>query len=250
MWLRVFTALADALYPPRCVARGCSARGAWLCPDCLESAALQDWQTCPRCAVPTGDGRRCRACRADPPPFTRATSAGRHAGVLRDAIHALKYKGIVGVAPALGRLAAERCSAQRAGTVVVPVPAHPSHVRRRGVDHAALIAREVSVVLGMRCAIHALRRTRPTLPQVGLTRAQRTANVAGSVAAGVPESVAARDVLLVDDVMTTGATARECAAVLLAAHAASVAVCTVARATLVGESCYGRAAGCGIRREV
>lgn len=156
-------------------------------------------------------------------------AAGIYAGTLRDAVRALKYQRLRALAAPLGDLAAAAYGSPEFGTLVVPVPDHPTRTAERGVDHTRLLAVAVAARLGTPVALPgALARTRPTPPQVGLTPLERLANVAGAFLAG-PE-VAGRDIVLVDDVMTTGATARACAMALLAVGATRVEVCSVARA--------------------
>ncbi len=171
------------------------------------------------------------------PSFDGLITAGLYVSPLRDAIQALKYGGVRPLAPTLARLAAPGLAAI-APAVVAPVPSHPRRVAARGLDHTRLLAREVAQATDLPWLPDLLVRTRATLPQVGLERAARRANVAGAfrVQARVPTPV----VVLVDDVLTTGATASACAEALRAAGAARVVACTVARAVTVPARGLGR----------
>jgi len=169
----------------------------------------------------------CGDCRVALPRFDHAVAAGLYAPPLRDAIHALKYRRLAVLARPLGRLAAARVEAA-ADAVVVPVPAHRRRLRRRGLDHGRLLAAEVASCLDRPLVAGRLRRVRATPPQVGLSTAARRANVTGAFA--VDGYLPSATVILVDDVLTTGATASACAVALREVGARSVLVCTVARA--------------------
>lgn len=144
-------------------------------------------------------------------------------------MRALKYRGATRAARWMGEhLAAVVLAAGWRPELVCPVPLHASRLRRRGYNQAALVARALARALPVPLGL-ALTRTRFTASQARLERARRAANVAGAFKAdGV--SVAGRSVLLVDDVLTTGATAQACCAALLAAGAREVHVAVVARA--------------------
>jgi ComF family protein len=152
---------------------------------------------------------------------------------LREALHAFKFQGKRAVARPLGDLLAEAGagypSARGAG-LVVPVPLYPDRERERGFNQAALLAERLGRLWGVAVAAHALERTVATPAQTGLSAEERRRNVRGVFAAPRPARVAGQRVLLVDDVLTTGATADACARALMRAGAAEVGVLTVARA--------------------
>jgi ComF family protein len=236
---RVWAGLIDLVYPPRCVA--CGAAGGYLCLRCLEQCARVGPLLCRRCGEPadTGSGASarvagttCAACLRCPPDFDLARSLFVYDGPIREAVHALKYRGRRAVAACLGRLLAESESdATIAGvTCVVPVPLHPGRLVTRGFNQAELLARPLAARLGVRCLTHALRRVRQEQSQTTLQARARRANVEHAF---VPGAVtAAGTVLLVDDVFSTGATASACARVLLDGGAEQVRVLTLARAVL------------------
>ena len=214
------TALLDLALPPVCA--GCGAEGEPLCRACRPALEL-------RLALPPGtplgllDG--------PPDPLVRLEWCAPFAGTVRRALHALKYAGERRLARPLGEAVAarwERCSG--GGELLVPVPVHASRRRDRGYDQAELIAEAAARRLGLPM-LPVVERTRATTAQYRLDRRHRAANVdaAFAVRRGAASRVAGRHVVLVDDVVTTGATLAATANALLAAGAASVAAVTVAR---------------------
>jgi ComF family protein len=185
------------------------------------------------------DGRYCTDCGGKHLVFTRAALAGVYEGPLARLVQAYKYSPrarcahLAGHLAGLlaGRLDAPECTLQaREAQLVVPVPSHRSRRIQRGFDAAGELARELSRRLDRPCSGRVLLKSRPTAPQMGLSRAERLTNVQGSFTVRREAEVQGRLVLLVDDVMTTCATAAECARTLRAAGAREVRVAAVARA--------------------
>jgi ComF family protein len=181
---------------------------------------------------------RCALCQRTDPPYERAVAYGNYAGELRELIHLLKFQLVRPGAAVLGRMLAEAiASLERAmpvGTiVVVPVPLYRRKRAQRGFNQAESIARETLQELKrpnrFELCSGVLLRSRETGSQIGLTRHQRRENLRGAFTVSDPTRIAKRDILLIDDVFTTGTTASECARVLLRAGAARVWVATVAR---------------------
>lgn len=219
----------DLVLPTRCP--GCRRLGdPRLCRRCREGIPRLPARRCIVCGDPAVvRGKRCAACLARRPAYRRALAAGRYGGVLGVTVRALKYQRRRSAALALADAMADaipRAIARRVD-VVVSVPCHPDRIRRRGIDHTAHLARAVASALDRPWQI-ALARTLPTAPQVGLSAHQRRRNVSGAFA--TVAAVGGLRVLLVDDVLTTGATASACAAALCAAGARAVWVVTAARA--------------------
>jgi ComF family protein len=169
---------------------------------------------------------------ANPPAYARARAAVRYDDVARTLVHALKYQDRTDLAPAMGRWMA------RAGRellddadVLIPVPLHWRRAWRRRFNQSGALARAIERQSGVKLAAEALRRIRPTEQQIGLSRTQRASNVQGAfkVAPDRQAQIAGRRVVLVDDVLTSGATADACARALLRAKAASVDVLVFAR---------------------
>ncbi len=181
----------------------------------------------------------CGLCGRAHPPFQRAIAYGSYEDGLRDLIHLLKYRQVHPAAKVLGRKLAEVIAKLQPEfgkdpVLVLPVPLHHGKSRERGFNQAELIAAAALKQLHAGAALHLdsrhLVRRRETRSQIGLSRHQRRENMRGAFAVPHPPSVEGREILLVDDVLTTGATAAECARVLLRAGASRVWVATVARA--------------------
>jgi ComF family protein len=181
---------------------------------------------------------RCGLCRRLEPLFVKAVAYGSYEGGLRELIHILKYGQVRPAANVLGRMLAEVITGLESGfgpdtVVVVPVPLHPRRLRQRGFNHSELIARAAlklgSIDARLTLSVKMLERSRETQSQTGLTRHQRRENIRGAFVVAKPEALSGREVLLVDDVFTTGTTVSECARVLLRAGASKVWVATVAR---------------------
>ena len=190
---------------------------------------------CPRCLESLPEGAVC-PCLAGPGFFAAAHAAGAHGPPLSTAIHVLKYRRRTVLTHPLAELAVAALppTLVAARPTIVPVPAHPRRRRSRGVDVPLEMAEAVAELIEAPIAPRALRRSVDTPPQVGLSRAARDRNVAGAFRVGAPrwQPASGAAILLVDDVMTTGATAEACARVLEVAGADRVDVLTLSRATL------------------
>jgi ComF family protein len=194
-------------------------------------------------AVSGAGETRCGLCRRLEPPFAKAVAYGSYEAGLRELIHLLKYEQVRPAAAVLGRMLAEAVSRLEScwtegPVVVVPVPLHVRKLRQRGFNQSELIARAAierdAIKLGTGSGRpvlqpRVLERRRETQSQTGLTRHQRRENIRGAFAVARPEAIASREVLLVDDVFTTGTTVSECARILRRAGASKVFVATVAR---------------------
>lgn len=230
-----------------------------VCSACVGSIRRIEAPACGVCgelvpgAAAAGEELRCGMCQRARLPFTKAVAYGSYDGALRGLIHLLKYDRVRPAADVLGRMLAEAmaglkfASAEKA-PVVIPVPLAAGREQQRGFNQAEEITRAAlknlrdkatGTVAGETPALpevnsSALARTRETQSQTGLTRHQRRANLRGAFVAARPEQIAGREIVLVDDVYTTGTTVYECARVLRRAGAVEVYVATAAR-VLKGE---------------
>jgi ComF family protein len=224
-------ALLSIVYPARCCACDalCDETTAF-CDGCaLTLVPIDPARACGACGLPLPSApseTRCLGCLQRPPPFVAATAPLEFGGALGRAVRRMKWARRPELGRPLGRLLAP---AARSGDLLVPVPLHPRRLRARGYNQAALLALAAADDGGPPVSLDALARVRDTPPQSRLGAAERRANVDGAFAATL-DAVRGARVLLVDDVLTTGATAAACATALLDGGAAEVRVLTLARA--------------------
>jgi len=231
-WL---TAALDLLFPPFCPV--CQAplgagRRDPLCGTCWQGLERLAPPWCRRCGVALSIEGLCGECRTRRRPFSYARAAVRYGPIAREALHAFKFGGRRALAAPLAELLAELGLGALPGAapdLLVPVPLHARRERARGYNQSALLATRLGQVWGVPVALDALGRATATAPQTDLDAAARRQNVRGAFVARRPELIVGRHVLLVDDILTTGATAGECARCLTRAGAAAVGVLTVAR---------------------
>ena len=211
----------DLFFPPRCVS--CRRRGSWFCSRCYALIVPIESPLCRRCGQAIASDTLCPRCQIRPPLVTGLRAAAYLEGPLRQAIHSFKYNGVRALAQPLGRILYEKgYAANRMSTdLVLPVPLHPARLGQRGFNQAALLAEELAWQVGVELDCEGLVRVRDTRSQVGLSAAERYANVQGAFA-WRGNGLDRKHVLLIDDVCTTGATMEACAEALWPAGAAAV----------------------------
>lgn len=244
-WARVASrALVDFLLPPQCAACGTriDAHGS-LCGTCWRSLRFISAPYCQRLGIPfavdPGFPAVSAEAQSDPPAYDRARAVALFDDVSRAMIHALKYRDRHDLARMMGGLMA-RVGAELLAdaSLVVPVPLHRRRLWSRRFNQSVLLARIVAEAAGRRFVPDALARTRPTARQVGLTAEQRRRNVAGAFAVSPDwaDRFKGQRVLIIDDVLTTGATVEACARVARRAGAEGVDALTFARVAHVIEA--------------
>jgi ComF family protein len=255
----ILDALSATLYPASCaLCKQSLLHFSFLpiCESCWSAVTPQQGVLCLHCgealglpqsslAHLSGDDQLCNLCKADPAEFARAVAYGAYEHELRGLIHLMKYDGMLPIAARLGeRLApvvAELPIAPGTDVLIVPVPLYRSKQRQRGFNHAERIAHALALRLRKLDKEHrwtiarsVLRRRRPTESQSRLSPQGRRRNLRHAFQVRDAAALSGREVLLVDDIYTTGATAAACTRVLLRAGAKAVWVATVARAQREG----------------
>jgi ComF family protein len=179
-------------------------------------------------SFPLDDQGQCGLCRLGLNRFDAAYSFGAYQDTLRKLIHLFKYGRIRPLARPLGALLGASIPSGETFDAIVPMPLHWWRRWRRGFNQSELLAQEIARRCGV-AVVEAVRRKRPTAPQAGLSNSGRRENVAGAFEVRRPERVRGLRVALVDDVLTTGATANACAAALKRAGAKRVTLLVLAR---------------------
>ncbi|MEQ1651417.1 MAG: ComF family protein [Hyphomicrobium sp.] len=235
----VWRGALDAILPPLCL--GCQTRLTdhdALCPDCWRRIDFIRPPLCDRLGLPMpydiGGHMISAAAAANPPPFERARAVARYDGLMRELIHDLKFRDTHDARRLFGRWLCQAGAELVASTdCIIPVPLAPLRLLSRRFNQSQILAAEVGRQSGKPVQPLALKRIRSTAHQIGLTRRERERNVAGAfaVADRAVGLVAGKSVLLIDDVMTTGATASAATKALKKAGAGRVDVLALALVT-------------------
>jgi len=235
-WRHAARLALDIALPTLCVACREPVDGEGVCAECWAKLSFIAKPYCPRLGIPfvydPGPELLSMEAIANPPAYARARAAVRYDDVARTLVHALKYQDRTDLAPAMGRwMARAGHELLEKADALVPVPLHWQRAWGRRYNQSGALARVIARQSDVKVASEALRRVRPTQQQIGLSRSQRASNVQGAfkVADHRRSEIQGRRVVLVDDVLTTGATVDACARALLRAKAASVDVLVFAR---------------------
>lgn len=235
---RAIAPLVDFVYPPRCPLCGTGiAAGPGLCVECWGGLEFPGEPSCARCQLPLAEGAEgstCAPCRAHPPRHSGVSAAVLYNEPARQLVLRFKHGGRIGLAKLMARSIAARLGNAPPDAILVPVPLHRVRLWLRGYNQAALLAHGIAGHTGHAVMVDALRRVRATPKLGGLGRAARARTLRGAIIAnrGRLESLRGRDIILVDDVLTSGATTSACTRVLLDAGACSVRIACFARVGL------------------
>jgi len=204
-------------------------RSLWLCSYCENLFQPMEEPGCITCSAPVNPGARvCASCSGKSFYFAHNRSTFIYEDLVRDLIHEIKFRKRRHVAQGLGRLWAKIIAAQiPSDAVLVPLPMHPKKRRERGFDQAEIFATAIAEATGAKM-LKALERIQDTPPQSGLHPQQRVENVRGAFRITPGMDIAGQDVILIDDIYTTGASLNECARVLKSGGAAEVYAMTLA----------------------
>src|SRR5438874_6108558 len=221
-WSHAARFALDIALPTLCVSCREPVSGEGVCAACWAKLSFIAPPFCPKLGIPfvydPGPGLLSMQAIADPPAFQRARAAVHYDDIARTLVHALKYQDRTDLAPAMGRWMA-RAGQELLGEadVLVPVPLHWQRGWSRRYNQSGALARVISRQSGVKLASEALRRVRATEQQIGLSRPQRASNVQGAfkVAADRMADIQGRRIVLIDDVLTSGATTDACARALL-----------------------------------
>lgn len=234
------TALTELLFPTLCLScrKVLSERGGHpFCPDCFAGFRFITAPLCPVCGIPypveESPDHVCGDCLLKKRRISTARSLGVYESILHDAIHAFKYGGNLTLGERLGRLMAEHDYPSfriRDYSLILPVPLHPRRLRQRGFNQSVILAREISRRHDVAMDFRILRRIVDTESQAGLKKEERRSNIRKAFSIAAPERIRGQNILLVDDVYTTGSTLGECAKTLLKGGAEAVGALTLARA--------------------
>jgi len=227
-------AALDVALPPLCAVCREPVEGSGLCPTCWSKLSFITRPYCERLGIPfqydPGPGVLSMEAIAAPPAYNRARAAVRFDEISRALVHALKYSDRLDLAPMMGRWVGHAGRELLAeADALVPVPLHWRRQWARRFNQSAMLAAAVSAETGVPIAAGALKRVKATVQQVGLSRTERASNIQGAFKVPEKAAVAGRRLVLIDDVLTSGATVDGCARALNRAGAANVDVLVFAR---------------------
>lgn len=231
--------VSDVIFPPQCL--GCAEilhpqSGQLFCPVCKEKIKFITGNLCPICGRAYFDSpaesHLCGNCLGNKPYFSCARAVASYETLILETIHQFKYGRNLSIGSALASFLADFSFPDfefQVSSLIVPVPLHIKKLRERGFNQSLILANALGEKQRIPVNFSLLKRRKFTLTQTGLNRTEREKNVKGAFAVSDKKKVAGKNVILIDDVYTTGATINECAKTLIKAGAQKVAVLTLAR---------------------
>jgi len=220
--------------PQNCLLCTASSGADALCLACRTALPIRHLPVCPICAGDSPTGAICGACLRHPPAFEQTLAGFDYTFPIDALLHAFKYGGALHIAAALTQPLTHCARQTTLPDIIVPMPLHPARLRERGFNQAVEIGKIIARQLNIPLRANACTRTRDTVPQASLPRRARRKNLRGAFACATP--LKGMRVALVDDVMTTGATLHELAAVVRHAGATTVSAWVIARTPASGHS--------------
>ena len=230
--------MVDLVFPPRCqLCGGSVAAQSGLCADCWGGLSIPGTPACELCQQPfsaawqVAEGASCAACLAQPPDHDGIAAATIYNDASRQLVLAFKHGRRIGLAATMARLMAARLPEPGHDWLVVPVPLHRWRIWRRGFNQAAMLAQDISQIRRHQLLVDGLTRSKATPTLGGLGRKARSRTLAGAITVNPMRAaqLRGRDVILVDDVLTTGATSKACVRALKRAGARRVVIGCFAR---------------------
>ncbi|OIP27394.1 MAG: amidophosphoribosyltransferase [Chloroflexi bacterium CG_4_9_14_3_um_filter_45_9] len=225
---RLAEAAVDFFFPKQCV--GCGKMGDFLCSTCREKLPRLSPPICPKCGKPQASGIVCPSCRQRKAVIDGIRSPFLFDNVMRKAIHQFKYYNLKAISSCLAQFLADYLATNPLpGEVLVPVPLHPKRLKQRGYNQSSLLAREVSKLVNLPVIENCLIRAKQGQPQVKTTSVEERQKNVIDAFVGRDERVSGKQIILIDDVCTSGATLESCARALKNRGALSVWGLTLAR---------------------
>ncbi|MEN6621748.1 MAG: ComF family protein [Smithella sp.] len=237
----LFNDVCDIIFPPQCLA--CTEiinqpAKKHFCSDCFEKINFITDNFCPICGMPylvNPAGRHvCGSCLENKPYYCQARAVAAFETVIMDTVHKFKYGRNISTGHALGSFMADFAFPDfdfSEFSLLIPVPLHVNRLRERGFNQSLLLANQIGRKYKLPVDFSLLKRSKSTLTQTGLNKAEREKNVKGAFTVVDGEKIKGKKIILIDDVFTTGATINECAKVLFKAGAQKTAVLTLSRVT-------------------
>jgi competence protein ComFC len=219
--------VVDWIFPPTC--SGCGKNGERWCSSCDLLLIPLHSQICLFCGYPIDSGEICEKCKNDRPSYTKLRSIYTYQGELRNALHRLKYNNDLGVGEIMGKKCSEYLSLLKWDVdLILPVPLGKKRRRERGYNQSALIAFPLAIILNIPYSSKAILRKKETVTQIEFNAEERKQNVKNAFSAN-PVLVQHKNILIIDDVITTGSTMDACTLELIRAGARNVYGLSVAR---------------------
>ncbi|MDR2874408.1 MAG: ComF family protein [Methylobacillus sp.] len=219
--------ISQILFPPACALCGADARKHLICQACEDDLPWHDGLQCPVCAIPTGTGEICGHCLLSPPAFDATRALLAYQFPVSAVLQCYKYAGFLAVAHMMAALFVNKLGDAALPDVIVPMPLHATRLKERGFNQAVEIGRLLARRLRVPFEPAHAKRTRHTTPQAGLAFKERHRNVRGVFA--FEPHIAGKNIVLLDDIMTTGASLNALAQAAKKAGAARVECWVMAR---------------------